>query len=335
MSQISPPIRILLVLTVAVMGVYMLFLRPKPVEVPPSTPTDTSVSDPGKIRDAAEGAVDAVNSRQGVEAGETASGTATAKQGGTAKPGAEATPAEDLKGIPKPVRKAIRQDKVLVLAFTNGKSADDRAVEAAMKKVDRWDGRVFVRTAPLSRISRYGRIARGVSVEQSPTVVVADRGLQAETLVGYVDGRTIDQTVVDAMRSTTGMFTSSYLRQAEKVCASYSERWNSVPNLWFGTPKQADRRLARLDVVWAGFLADYQALDAPKKHAAFHKASVADIKAYGAGIHSASTAIGPKTDLNAVSTRVDSAEANVRPVAKRADRRFDAQGLYRCGSHFH
>jgi hypothetical protein len=333
-SQISPPIRILLVLTVAVMGVYMLFLRPKPVEVPPSTPTGTSVSDPGKIRDAAEGAVDAVNSRQGVEAGETASGTATAKQGGTAKPGAEATPAEDLKGLPKPVRKAIRQDKVLVLAFSNGKSADDRAVEAAMKKVDRWDGRVYVRTAPLSRISRYGRIARGVSVEQSPTVVVADGELAAETLVGYVDRRTIDQTVVDAMRSTTGMFTSSYLRQAEKVCASYSERWNSVPNYWYSTPRKSDRRLARLDTVWASYLADFKALDAPKKHAAFHKAAVADIEAYGAAIHRASVAVTPKSTSPAAIATVDRAESTLGPIAKRGDRRFDAQGLYRCGSHF-
>ena len=56
-SQISPPIRILLVLTVALLGVYMLFLRPKPVEEPPPTPaapnleTDApAVSQPGKLR---------------------------------------------------------------------------------------------------------------------------------------------------------------------------------------------------------------------------------------------------------------------------------------------
>ena len=160
MSQISPPIRILLVLTVAVMGVYMLFLRPKPVEVPPSTPSGTSVSEPGKIRDAAQDAVDASNSQlaqqesvDGVDAGEAAAGTATAKQGGTAKAGAAATPAQDLKGLPKPVRNAIRDDKVLVLLFWNEKSADDRAVRAALSKVDRWDGRVFVKAAPLTKIS--------------------------------------------------------------------------------------------------------------------------------------------------------------------------------------
>ena len=37
-SQISPPFRILLVLAVAVLGIYMLFLRPKPVEDAPPEP---------------------------------------------------------------------------------------------------------------------------------------------------------------------------------------------------------------------------------------------------------------------------------------------------------
>ena len=88
------------------------------------------------------------------------------------------------------------------MLFSNGKSYDDKAVEKALTKINRWDGRVFVHTAPLRKISKYGRIARGVNVEQSPTVVVADRDLQAETLVGYVDRATIDQAVVDARRNT-------------------------------------------------------------------------------------------------------------------------------------
>jgi hypothetical protein len=333
-SQISPPIRILLVLTVAVMGVYMLFLRPKPVEVPPSTPTGTSVSDPGKIRDAAEGAVDAVNSRQGVEAGETASGTATAKQGGTAKPGAGATPAEDLKGLPKPVRKAIRQDKVLVLAFTNGKSADDRAVEAAMKKVDRWDGRVFVRTAPLSRISRYGRIARGVSVEQSPTVVVADRKLAAETLVGYVDGRTIDQTVVDALRNTTGMFTSSYLREVDKVCVEWSNKANAIPGSYGVTAPALDRRLTRYHTLTAAMTAKFEAIDAPKKFAKFRSATIADNAAGLAAVAAYSSAVTPKSSVTAIIAADNRYRSATRSATKSYDKRADALGLYRCGSHF-
>jgi hypothetical protein len=340
-SQISPPIRILLVLTAAVLGVYMLFLRPKPEEIPPLEPTDTSVSQPGKVRDAAEDAVDAANGQlsqqesvDGVDAGEAAG--STTKKDSAAKPAAAAaaTPAEDLKGLPKDVRAAIRKDKVLVLLFWNEKSSDDRAVQKSVSEIGTRDGRVFVKTAPLKRISKYGRIARGVSVEQSPTVVVADRDLRAETLVGYADRTTIDQAVTDALRNSDGLFTSSYLRSVDGTCVQYGNQWHSVPWYYVGSPRQADRRMERLDTVWAGFVADFKAIDAPKKWRSFHKASVADMEAYGAQIHKASVAIGPKLTTRANVAKIQQAAAAVKPIAKRANRRFNAEGLLRCGSQF-
>lgn len=63
MSQISPPIRILLVLAIAVTGIYMLFMRPKADVVPPATPapnvqtSEPAVSKPGKIAESAQDAV--------------------------------------------------------------------------------------------------------------------------------------------------------------------------------------------------------------------------------------------------------------------------------------
>jgi hypothetical protein len=341
-SQISPPIRILLVLTVAVMGVYMLFLRPKPVEVPPSTPSGTSVSEPGKIRDAAQDAVDASNSQlaqqesvDGVDAGEAAAGTATAKQGGTANAGAATPPAQDLKGLPKPVRNAIRDDKVLVLLFWNEKSADDRAVRAALSKVDRWDGRVFVKAAPLKQISQYGRIARGVSVEQSPTVVVADRDLKAETLVGYVDHTTIDQAVVDAFRNTTGLFTSTYLRAVDKVCVSAGGRMHALPDYYGGgSVRRADRRVSRYHAAYLDFLAAFKGVEAPKGFAAFRSASIADMTAGAAAMATYSRSVGPKTSVPAVLAAERRYKTATRPIGKRFDRRADSHGLFRCGSQF-
>jgi hypothetical protein len=344
-SQISPPIRILLVLAVAVLGVYMLFLRPKPEEVPPLEPaTDsTSVSKPGKARDAAEDAVDAANGQlsqqesvDGVDAGEAAAGSqSTTSKGGVTEPGgAGATAAEDLKGLPKDVRAAIRDDKVLVLLFWNQKSTDDRAVRKAVDEIGTRDGRVLVKVTPLKQISKYGRITRGASVEQSPTVVVADRNLRAETLVGYVDRTTVSQAVTDALRNTDGLFTDSYLRAVDKTCVQYGNRWHSVPFYYFGTPAQADRRMERLDTVWAGFATDFKAIDAPKKWRRFHKATVADIEAYGALIHKASVATGPKRTARANFTTIRGAEAEGKAIAKRADKRFAAEHLLRCGSQF-
>jgi hypothetical protein len=341
-SQISPPIRILLVLAVAVLGVYMLFLRPKPEEAPPLAPADTSVSKPGQIRDAAEDAVEGANGQlsqqesvDGVDAGEAAAGTAAKPETAT-QPGAKpaATPAQDLKGLPKPVRRAIREDKVLVVLFWNEKAADDRSVRESLRTVDDHDGRVFVHAAPIKQISRYGRIARGVSVEQSPTVVVADRDLRAETLVGYVDRSTIDQAVVDALRNSNGLFTDAYLRKVDKVCVEHGNRWAGVPFYYFSSRRQASRRMNGIDTVWASFIADFKAVDAPKKWRRFHSASVADLEAYGALIHRAAVASESKASVSAIGARVDNLEASANPLAKRANRRFNAEGLRRCGSQF-
>ena len=129
-----------------------------------------------------------------------------------------------------------------MLLFWNGKSADDKAVRAALKKVDRWNGRVSVQVAPIRQISKYGRISRGVDVEQSPTIVVTDPELRAETLVGYVDTTTIDQAVVDAFRNTTGLFTSAYLREINGVCVASLERRRGGPGLLTGGQRDEVRR---------------------------------------------------------------------------------------------
>jgi hypothetical protein len=342
-SQISPPIRILLILSVAVLGAYMLFLRPKPEEIPPVEPSGPPVTQPGQVGEAAEDAVDAANSQlqqqesvDGVDAGESAAGTqaGTKKaQPGKAQAGAAAEPAQDLKGLPKPLRKAIRDEKILVVLFSNGKSYDDKAVEKAVTKINKWDGRVYVHTAPLRRISKYGRIARGVNVEQSPTVVVADRTLRAETLVGYVDRGRIDQAVADARRNTTGLYVDSYLKAVDKTCFAVSNRWDSIPFYYpVGTKRQADQRYAEADRVLAAWIADTKALKPPAKWRAFHKAQLAEMTAFAGAYHRLSVAVTPKMTWAAINDRVDTAQAVVGPASKRYDRRADAQNLVRCGS---
>jgi hypothetical protein len=332
-SQISPPIRIFLVLAVAVLGAYMLFLRPKPEEIPPLEPaTDsTSVSKPGKIRDAAEDAVDAANGK----ASKQESGTATAPGAkGATTPAAPATPAEDLKGLPKGVRTAIRKDKVLVLLFWNPKSADDRLVRKSLNKVRTWDGRVFVQAAPLKRISRYGRIARGVNVEQSPTIVVADRNLKAETLVGYVDPTTINQSVVDALRNTTGLFTDTYLRKVDAVCARNSHRLAAIPGYYIQAPGQLNGRAAEFSRGYSSWVSEFKAVKAPKRWAKFRTASSADLATIAAAGERLSAAVGPNSSPADSRTAVARFNSVARPAEKRSDRRFGAEGLLRCGSQF-
>jgi hypothetical protein len=346
-SQISPPIRILLVLTVAVLGVYMLFLRPKPVDAPPPTPaapnleTDApAVSQPGKIVEKAQGAAKASEDHDArvqkkldeVDGGETAAGVAKVKPGAPAAPGAVA---EDLKGLPKPVAAALRKNQVLVLLFWNGRSADDKAVHAALKHVDRWNGRVSVQSAPISRIARYGRIARGVDVQQSPTVVVADPNLQAVTLVGYVDAATINQAVVDALRNGRAMFTSSYLRDVDRICWQHGNALHAIPDVYGGgSVRRADRRLSRYVTRYQDFVAAFRSVKAPKRYAGFRAASLDDLAAGGAIMASFSSSLTPSTGVAALIASEARFKTEARPVQKRVNSRFDAHGLYRCGSQF-
>jgi hypothetical protein len=344
-SQISPPIRIVLVLAVAVMGAYMLFLRPKNEVVPPAEPAPNvqtgapAVSKPGKIAQAAQGAVNAANGQlesqesvDGVDAGEAATGTQSTTKGTTQATKAAATPAVDTRGLPKPVARAIRHHKAVVLLFWNGKSADDKAVHAALKKVDRWDGRVYVASAPIKQISKYGRIARGVDVEQSPTVVVADPKLRADTLVGYVDAKTIDQAVVDAFRNSTGLFTDAYLRKVDHVCTRHSNSLWQTPGAdsgsdWKAQMNRVETKLERFNRAFAG-------VKAPKKWQAFRTAAVADNAAWSQLIADMSAYAGAHPSTSKAVATHNHFLARRNTLSRKLNKRFNDEHLFSCGSEF-
>ena len=344
-SQISPPIRIVLVLAVAVLAAWMLFLRPSDEVVPeppapaaPNTQTsEPAVSSPGKAAEAAQGAVEASNGQlqeqesvDGVDAAESAAGTATGSAKSSNGAAAKAIPT-DLEGVPTKVAKAIGQQKVLVLLFWNRDSADDRAVRSALRDVDRWDGRVHVQAAPIRTISRYGRITRGAEVEQSPSVVVVDPELRAETLVGFVDTATIDQAVVDALRNSTGLFTSNYLREINGVCAQYTNQLWAIP-----TPQSsgelatfADRPVRK----WGSFSTSFKSVKAPKRWRAFDRAAVRDHAAAAAVLTDWAAYLGNRPSVaraNAAGTRYG---PQLNAIGRRYDRRMDAEHVFSCGSN--
>jgi hypothetical protein len=347
-SQITPPIRILLVAALAFMGAYMMFLRPKDAVVPPADPAPNvqtgqpAVSQPGKVAEAAQGAVDAANGQlaqqenvDGVDAGETAAGTQTATKPATRDAQSDiAAAGVDLNGVPKKIAHAIRKDRTLVLLFWNGKSADDKAVHKALADVDRWHGRVFVASASIKKISAYGRIARGVDVEQSPTVVVADSDLRAETLVGYVDAQTIDQAVVDAFRNTTGIFTDPYLKKVDAVCVKDAGKLHTVPNYYVDNLKMLDTRVATYTTGAATFVADFKAVKAPKKWRAYRAKQLADLTAIHSALADFSGAVTAHSTRAVALDAVLTYAKAIKRVGKGSDRRFDAQGLVRCGSGF-
>ena len=335
MSQISPPIRIVLVAAVAFLAAYMLFLRPKPVEVPPaaSGPQAPQTAE-GKAVQGAHDAVNATNAQMAEEAanaGETtgtAAGTAATQ---TTMPQAAATETDErLQGLPKPVARAVGDQKVVVLLFWNGKSADDRAVRAAMRKVDHWNGRVHTEVARISQISRYNRITRGAEVEQSPTVVVVDRELSARTLVGYVDAATIDQAVVDAMRNTDGLIKSPYLRHVNQLCGRFNVSSLSVSRP--GAAGEVTTYVSSQKRHFGNFASKFKALPAPKKFRSFKQATVADNAALAAALGTWSSALGSKPGAAGIVSSSTAFVRSAKPVVTRFNDRMDEQHVLACGT---
>ena len=224
MSQISPPIRILLVCAVAFLAAWMLFLRPKDAAGPPAAATPTTAqqqpvdaggqtagSMPGKAVEKANNAAAAseANSAQvaGATGEETSAGTtATATEAtATAAGGAPAKLTDEVAkqgGLPVRVLHALADQKVVVLLFWSPKAAEDKAVRKALTGIDRHHNKVLAHATNVKRIANYAQITRGADVEQSPTVIVVDRDRKVETLVGFVDRATIDQAVTDALRNS-------------------------------------------------------------------------------------------------------------------------------------
>ena len=228
MSQISPPIRILLVCAVAFMAAWMLFLRPSTeagtpaVEAPvpaANRPVEaggaTANSAAGKAVEAANNASAAADARveriesgteTAADAGQAANAQATTSTAKGAEKAASGKPGKvakgDAGGLPLRVLKGIADRKVVALLFWSPKSVEDQQVRKALRGIDRHDGKVLAHATHIKRIAAYQQITRGANVEQSPTVVVIDRNRTVQTLVGFVDRTTIDQAVTDALRAS-------------------------------------------------------------------------------------------------------------------------------------
>src|SRR4051812_22886043 len=242
MSQISPPIRIVLVAAVAVLAAWMMFLRPKTEEIPPPAPAattapakqpgNTAQSAAGKAVQAAENAKATAESAAKARAGETATPASTAATGAATTTAPEPVPtaaqklgvdAEALATVPAGVRKAIEARKMVVLGFFNPEALDDRATQKQLKKVWTFHGRASVHTASIVDVQRYQVITRGVDVSQSPSIVVIDRNRKAQLLTGYVEHLAVEQAIMDAMRrSGMAVVKSPYLRQVNALCGSYA-----------------------------------------------------------------------------------------------------------------
>lgn len=352
MSQISPPIRILLVCAVAFMAAWMLFLRPKddagtPAAATPSAPASRPADAGGQQAESLAGkAVEKANeatAAQDARAEELAGGageaaatppaaapSVTATTTTTGAPARVALPSdEELARVPKDVRRAIEARKIVVLGVFSHKGVDDRRVSKELPDVDKLHGRVFVRSVPVKRISRYEAITRGANVSQTPSVVIVDFSLRATTLAGWVDAATIDQAVIDAIRYSGKLFTDPYLRQVSLACA------HSFPDLYRLEPTSGpeySRAIGRYSTLVTRLKTDIGAIATPAKWRGFRKHALADMTTLAATTASWHTALGANPTLG----RAIGASNRHFPAAKRAVKRlndrFDEHDVFGCGS---
>jgi hypothetical protein len=224
MSQISPPLRILIIGSVVFLAAWFAFLRPGGGTSSTSTPAaatpqplSQNANGPaaktslGRAVQAAHRAANASDAQTAADSGAAAPSTsapaaahpATAA-GKPAAPAAAAKPAHSAAAaaaLPLPVAKALAEDKILVMLFWNPKAADDRAVRQALRHVDTYRHRVVIRVANIRDVARYAPITQGVDVSQSPSVVVVGHHHEADLMSGYVDRMTIEQSISNAIHA--------------------------------------------------------------------------------------------------------------------------------------
>jgi len=200
---------IALAATVALLAVWLVALRPKPVAVEKSPLGPTKAIPAAKKASAAS---DAANAKlqaaaKAGDAGPAAPAAATAAKSDPAK----AVPQSATKaGSPSQVRpgetkrervvlREIRQGKVVVMLFWSSDGADDVAARGALRSVSRRNGKVKVHVIPIGRVGDYDSVTRGITIAQSPTTLIIGRDGRARTIVGLTEPTELRQAVADAL----------------------------------------------------------------------------------------------------------------------------------------
>jgi hypothetical protein len=205
-------------------AVWFTVLKPKDpaADTAASTPTAPGVTGLGNDVKAAKGAAaasDAANAKIRAATGRTAASDKTAskkaaptgahaavagktvgaKPSTTAEPRAKAKAKAATGDASAPLLRALDAKHAVVLVFWNRRGSDDRAVRRAVTQIDRHDGKVIVKAAPIATVGRYEAITRGAQVLQSPTVLVMGPDRKARAIVGFTTTGELDQAVGDTL----------------------------------------------------------------------------------------------------------------------------------------
>ena len=347
MSQISPPIRIVLIAVIGLIAAWMLFLRPKTEDVPAPTPAPATAPGVTGLSNAVDKAKDAsatsdeANDKVQQATGEE--GTAASKAGkSSTKDGAttqfvtgrelplEPLTANQTKGLPKKIVAALDERKVFAIGVFDTKESrwarmatDDRRVRRELDKANRYKGEVVVSRTSLGELSELNAVVGDAGVTQSPAVVVVDRNRKATVLNGFVEVNAINQAIADARRSSTEVrITDPYVRQLNRTCANLFLRMDrlNAPTTKAGI-KPALRQFERL---MASYSAAFVSLKGKSKYRPISK-QAADVlrkgERYGAALRSGNL------------DRIGTSATALLAADKGLDRKFADAGATSCVSN--
>jgi hypothetical protein len=216
MDQVSRPMRIALAATLALVAVWFVALRPKPVPVAATPLAPTQAIQPaqqaaGAANAQAAGTATAAQTTTPASAtgaipaaGATtpapvASATTSAPAASTAAPAATSAPSTTDGRRDGAILRDIRAGKVVVVLFWNAQAADDIATRGAIRDLDLHGGKVAVRVVPISRVGEYPAITQGVTIAESPTTLVIDRKRHTRVIAGLSEPQELAQAVGDAL----------------------------------------------------------------------------------------------------------------------------------------
>lgn len=230
MTQVSRPMLIALVGTLAFAAVWFTVLRPSSSTDTPAPATPAPASDaasgaaPSASSDATPGVGVTENVQQAQEAAETANGkiAADAAQadatGQAASPATGQAPAQADSSSPaasggsggdtakvtvdaqapaaeRAVLQELASGKVVVMLFWDAKAADDREARRAVRAATSGRKNVVVKVVPAEDVGAYESITGGVTIERSPTTMVIGPTMKAVTISGLVDELEVKQAI--------------------------------------------------------------------------------------------------------------------------------------------
>ena len=356
MSQISPPIRILLVCAVAFMAAWMLFLRPSseagtPASETPAatTPVEAggakSESLPGKMVEKANEATAAQDAQAEQLAGGEGETGGTAPSGGTATAPAPATTAtitktgaptaaelpskEELATVPADVRRAFVKRQIVVLGVIAPKGADDKSVRKALKHVDTLHGRVFVKTVPVE--AGLALLDDHARRRPLPDSLRRGRGLRLQGDDARRLGRRAHDRPGRRRRDPrVGHALPGRLPAGRRTGVPARLPRHAHARAHGGA--EYSRSIAKYSSLVSQLGTDIAALSTPKKWRTFSRATRADLTHLAATTGQWHAALGTNPTLAKAVTAYGRYGAEVEQTGARLNQRFDAHDVLGCGS---